>query len=83
MSNFSFSAIYDIYDQFLSYFPPEVHWLVSLVLAALIVFGIYKVLRRQLVYLILLVILLPASVPILRNIWSQLLELLRFLVTRR
>lgn len=83
MANFSLSAVYDIYNQFLSYFPENVHWLVSVFLAVLIVFGIYKVLRRQLVYLILLVVLLPASVPILRNIWGELLELLKFLISRK
>ena len=51
-----------------------------LFLAALLVYGIYKVIRRQFIYLILLVILLPASVPILRNIWQALLEILKFLV---
>lgn len=76
-------SIYSIYNQFLSYFPDKVHGLVSLALAVLIVVGIYKVLRRQLVYLILLVILLPASVPILRNIWDQILEILKFLLSKK
>lgn len=83
MANFSLASIYDIYNQFLSYFPEKIHGLISLFLAVLIVFGIYKVIRRQFVYLILLVILLPASVPILRNIWSQVLELLQFLISRK
>lgn len=80
---FSFQSVYSIYNQFLSYFPEKVHGLVSLGLALLLVFGIYKVLRKQLVYLILLVILLPASAPILKNIWQQLLELLKFLLSKR
>ncbi|MBI4050320.1 MAG: hypothetical protein HY398_02625 [Candidatus Doudnabacteria bacterium] len=81
--NFSLSPIYDIYNQFLSYFPENVHWVISLALALLLVLGVYKVLRKQFVYLVLLVVLLPASVPILKNIWSQLLELLRFLISRK
>lgn len=80
---FSLESIYSIYAQFLSYFPQNVRGLVSLFLAILIVLGIYKVLRKQLVYLILLVILLPASVPILKNIWGQILEFLKFLLSRR
>lgn len=75
--------IFSIYDQFLSYFPTNVHWLVSLFLAVLLVVGIYKVLRRQLVYLVLLVILLPASAPILKNVWEKILEVLRFLLTKK
>ena len=76
-------SIYSIYTQFLSYFPEKVHGLVSLFLGILLIVGIYKVLRRQLIYLVLLVILLPASVPILKNIWEQILEFLKFLLSRR
>lgn len=73
----------DIYNQFLNYFPENLRGFVSLALAVLLVVGIYKVLRKQLVYLILLAVLLPASVPILKNIWEQLLVLLKFLLSRR
>lgn len=76
-------AIYSIYNQFLNYFPKGLHGVVSLALAILLIFGIYKVLRRQLVYLILLIILLPASVPILKNIWEQLLALIKFLLNQK
>jgi len=75
--------VYTIYAQFLSNFPAKTHGWISLALALLVVFGIYKVIRRQLVYLILLIVLLPASVPILKNIWQGLLELLKFLLSRR
>ena len=81
--NFSLQNLYGIYDQFLSYFPSQLHGWVSLALAILLVVGIYKVLRRQMIYLILLVVLLPASVPILKNVWEQVLEIMRFLLSRR
>ena len=74
---------YGIYDQFLSYFPHSLHGAISIVLVAILIIAIYKVLKRQLVYIILLVILLPASVPILRNIWTQLLEIFQFLLSRK
>ena len=79
----SLQNLYGIYDQFLNYFPSQLHGWISLALAVLLVVGIYKVLRRQLVYLILLVVLLPASVPILKNVWQQVLEIMRFLLSRR
>ena len=80
---FTLQSIYDIYSQFLSYFPDQLHPWVSLALAVLLVVGIYKVLRRQLVYLILLVVLLPASVPILKSVWQQILQIIKFLLSRR
>lgn len=82
-NGFSFDKIYSIYNQFLSYFPEKFHGLVSLGLAILLIIGIYKVLKRQLLYIIVLVILLPASVPILKNVWEELLSLLKFLLSRK
>lgn len=75
--------IMGIYNQFLSYFPANLHGVVSLALAVLIVYGIIKVLRRDFIYVILLIVLLPASVPILRNIWESLVNIINFLVAKK
>ena len=75
--------IFSIYSQFLSYFPENLHGVVSLGLAALIAIGIYKVIRRDYIYIILLAVLLPASVPILKNIWLSLSNILKFLLTKK
>lgn len=79
----AFQNIYGIYNQFLGYFPSSLHGLISFALGILLVVGIYKVLKRQLIYLVLLVILLPAAGPIMKNIWEQLLEVLKFLFTKK
>lgn len=79
---FDISSIFEIYNQFLSNFPENTRGLVSAGLAILLVYGIYKVLKRQFIFLILLVILLPASVPILKNVWEQVLQILQFLISR-
>lgn len=75
--------ILGIYNQFLSYFPANLHGLVSLGLAVLIVIGIIKVIRRDFVYIILLIVLLPASVPILQNIWESISNIIKFLLTKK
>lgn len=80
---FSLDFFYSLYRQFLDFFPRQTHGLISLFLAGLLAMGIYKVLKKQLVYLILLIILLPASIPILKNIWEELLKVIKFLLTRR
>ena len=82
-ANFSMQSVYSIYYQFLGFFPEKLHGIISIVLAVLIVIGIYKVLRKQLVYLVLLIILLPASSPILKKVWEQVLDLLQFLLSKR
>lgn len=75
--------IFSIYSQFLNYFPQNLHGLVSLALAVLMVIGIVKVIRKDFIYIILLVVLLPASVPILKNIWESMVNIIKFLLTKR
>ncbi|MBI4054247.1 MAG: hypothetical protein HY397_02875 [Candidatus Doudnabacteria bacterium] len=75
--------IYAIYYQFLSYFPPRYHFIVSLALALLLVYAIYKVIKRNFIFIILLVLLLPQSVPILKTVWEGALKILEFLINRR
>jgi hypothetical protein len=75
--------IISIYKQFLSFFPPSVHGVVSLVLAIMIIYSIFKVLKHNFIWLILLIILLPASQPILKSIWEGALNLVKFLLTKR
>ena len=75
--------IFSIYSQFLNYFPSNLHGVVSLALAALIVVGIFKVIKKDFIYIILLIVLLPASVPILKNIWESVVNIIKFLLTKR
>ncbi|MEO8065771.1 MAG: hypothetical protein ABI643_02860 [Candidatus Doudnabacteria bacterium] len=77
------AQITSIYNQFLSYFPANLHGVVSLALAVLIVIGIYKVIRKDFIYIILLIVLLPASVPILKNIWESLVNIIKFLLQNK
>ncbi len=74
--------IESIYAQFLGFFPKSVHGLVSLVLAVIIVIAIFKVIKRNFIFIILLIILLPASIPILKSIWAGAISLIQFLLTR-
>ncbi len=74
--------IFSIYSQFLGFFPQSMHGVVSLVLAVLLVIGIVKVIKKDFIYIILLVVLLPASVPILKNIWEGAINIIKFLLTR-
>lgn len=76
------NQIYSIYYQFLSYFPETYHGIVSLVLAGLLVLAIYKVIKRNFVFIIVLVLLLPQAVPILKTVWTSVVELLQFLIKR-
>jgi hypothetical protein len=75
--------LFSIYNQFLNYFPSNIHGVVSLGLAVLLVIGVYKVIRKDFIYIVLLVVLLPASIPILKNIWDSVSNIIKFLLTKR
>lgn len=77
------NGIFQIYNQFLGYFPAGLHPLISFILAVLIVYGIIKVLQKEFVYIILLIVLLPASVPILKNIWESIVNIINFLLAKK
>lgn len=76
------NQIYDIYSQFIGYFPRNIQWAVSFVLAIILIWAVFKVIARQFIYIILLVILLPASIPIFKHIWESLTQVIKFLLTR-
>jgi hypothetical protein len=73
-------SITQIYNQFLGYFPASIHPLVNFILAILIIYGIFKVIKQEFIYIILLIVLLPASVPILKNVWQSLANIIMFLL---
>jgi len=75
-------TIFNAYTQFLNYFPVSIQPLISFALAILIVIGVIKVIQKDFIYIILLIILLPASIPILKNIWDSILNIIQFLLKK-
>ncbi|MCX6797177.1 MAG: hypothetical protein NTX98_01730 [Candidatus Doudnabacteria bacterium] len=75
--------IQNIYLQFLSNFPVNLRPIISIGLAVLIIYSIFKVIKKDFIFLIALVILLPASVPMLKNIWQGIVMLVKFLLNTK
>jgi hypothetical protein len=75
--------IQQLYLQFLSMFPEWLRPLVSVGLAVLLLYSVVQTIKRDFIWLIALVILLPASVPILRNIGQGIVEFIKFLLGTR
>jgi hypothetical protein len=73
----------NVYFQFIGLFPAQLHGLISILLAVLIVIAVVKVLQRDFIFLILLIVLLPASVPVLQNIWHMIVTIVMFLVGKK
>lgn len=77
------SEIQNLYLQFLSNFPARLQPIISLGLALLVIYSVFKVIRKDFIYLIALVVLLPASVPILKSVWEGILAFVKFLLNIR
>ncbi len=74
------SEIQSLYLQFLTNFPENLRPVVSIALAVLLLYSVFKVIKKEFVYIIALVVLLPASVPILKNVWQGILAFVKFLL---
>lgn len=73
-------AIMDLYNQFLSIFPASLHPFISIALAIFLIYSIVQVIRRDFIYLIVLIVLLPASIPILKSVAEVLLQFIKYLL---
>ncbi|MBI5530839.1 MAG: hypothetical protein HY918_05105 [Candidatus Doudnabacteria bacterium] len=79
----SLTDVQNLYLEFLKNFPAGTQPLISIGLAVLIVYSIFKVLKKDFIYLIALVILLPASKTILVSIWQGIVVFIKFLLNTK
>ena len=74
-------TLQELYNKFLGFFPVFMQPGISIVLAVFLVYSAFQVIKRNFVYLILLVILLPAAIPILKSIFNNLMSVIRYLIS--
>lgn len=72
--------IQQLYLDFLNIFPGFLHPFISVGLAILLIVSIIQVLKKNFIFLILLVLLLPASIPILKNVVDTVLAFIKFIL---
>jgi hypothetical protein len=77
------SEIQRIYLEFLANFPTSLRPIISIGLAVLLVYSIFKVIKKDFVYIIALVVLLPASKPILQSVWQGVVGFIKFLLNTK
>jgi hypothetical protein len=76
------AMLFQAYDVFISNFPAQYQSLISLGLLAVIVIAIFQLIRKSLLWLFLLVLFVPASIPILSKIGQGIIEFLKYIVGR-
>lgn len=73
------TSIQEIYLKFLGFFPSGLRPFVNIAVGVLIIVSIFQTLKRNFVWLIVLVILLPASVVVLKSLFDIILKALKYL----
>jgi len=76
----SLADIQNLYLEFLNNFPAELRPIISLGVAVLLVYAIFKVVKKDWIYIVVLVVLLPGSVPFLKSIWEGVVTFVKFLL---
>lgn len=79
----SLANIQNIYLEFLQNFPTATQPVISILFAILIVYSIFKVVKKDWIFLIALVILLPSSKPILQSVWQGIVIFIKFLLNTK
>lgn len=81
--NVIMQQIQSLYLEFLANFPPTTRPVISIVLAVLLAYAVFKVIKKDFIFLIVLVVLLPGSIPILRSVWEGIVALVKFLLNTK
>ncbi len=79
----SVTQIENIYIQFLQNFPVGIQPIVSILLVVIVVYAIFRIIKKDWIFIIILVILLPGSIPILKSIWSGIVAFTQFLLNTK
>ncbi len=75
-------SLFRAYDVFINNFPTQYQTIISLGLLAVIVIGLFQLIKKSLLWLFLLILFVPASIPILSKIGQGILEFLKYIISR-
>ena len=70
-----FERIFAIYNQFISIFPVQYQWVVSVVIFLAVAGFMWNLVKRNWLWLILLVVVFPGVLPVLQNIFNSLAQM--------
>lgn len=76
-----YSFFVNLYNQFLSIFPPQLQWIITLIIVIGLVAGFINLIRHNALFLVVLIIFLPIIIPILRRFFLDLYNFFLYLLT--
>lgn len=70
-----FERIFALYNQFISIFPEQYQWIVSIIIILAVASFLWNLIRKNWLWVILLVVIFPGALPVLKNIFDSLAKL--------
>jgi len=67
-----FERIFTVYADFISIFPEQYQWIVSTVIILAIAAFLWNLIKKNWMWIVLLVVLFPGILPVLQNIFNSL-----------
>lgn len=74
--------IFQIYDKFLHLFPDSWHTIVSAIILLAMIMLVLKYWKVGVIGIILLIIFVPASVPVLKNIGTAIVDVVKHVINK-
>jgi hypothetical protein len=71
-----FERIFNIYNQFIGIFPEKYQWVVSIIIILALAAFLWNLIKKNWMWLVLLVVLFPGIVPVLQNVFNSLAKLM-------
>ena len=71
-----FERIFDLYNQFITVFPEQYQWIISGIIILAIIGGVWNLVRKNWLWLAVLIVIFPGVLPILQNIFNSLSKML-------
>ncbi len=71
-----FERLFDAYHGFVGIFPEQYQWIISLILILAVASFLFKLIKRNWLWLILAVVLFPGLLLVLQNLFNSLVALL-------
>lgn len=67
-----FERVMDAYNAFVQMFPEQFQWVVSLIILLAVATFLFKLIKKNWLWIVLAVILFPGILPVLKNIFDSL-----------
>lgn len=79
LKSLSPGRIQELYVDFLANFPVTFQPGISILVALIIIYTVYRIIKRDFIFIILLAILVPTSIPVMKSVWSGLVSVIKYL----